>query len=313
MDEVTAKNIVVSCYYGILGRESDSEGLANYVSFLLRGGSVVDLLNGFIASKEFKNKYFSAISAESSDEKDSVFYFFHIPKTAGMSVKRYLQESSKGLVFPGFFIKDLLESVTCLSNYRYFSGHFLGFLDCLLRKQTRKATLLRDPLEQTISHYLHYIRDPSLPFHEKIKNKTLKEVCKDKRLSGFIRNYQSRYLSTLITDSVLINHTIEERDDLSENDIFQFALLAIEKFEILGVQDEFDPFIHALANSWDLIHLPTIYQENMATNKAGFNIDLDTKKLVFNLTEIDYEIYKIVKQNIANNSLNTTRNESRVG
>ena len=158
-----------------------------------------------------------------------------------------------------------------------------------------KATLLRDPVERTVSHYLHYIRDPSLPYHAAIKNKSLQQVCKDAHLSSFIKNYQTRYLSTLVTDPVQFEHTIELRYQIfNENDIFDAAVNAIKEFQLIGLQEKFEDFLTELADAWNLASPVLRYRQNIATNREHAKLDADIRKLIFSLTEMDYEIYNLV-------------------
>jgi hypothetical protein len=45
---------VTACYRGILDREPDAEGLKHYSSLLCQGTTMVEIMQSFISSKEFR-------------------------------------------------------------------------------------------------------------------------------------------------------------------------------------------------------------------------------------------------------------------
>src|ERR1700723_3784624 len=96
------------------------------------------------------------------------YYFFHIPKTAGVT-KAY------GLL-PKFFAPaeicphvtfDALLGISAeeRAKYRLFHGHFYNHLPHFLPEPLNVLTLLRHPFERAISHYRYILSSPAHPLH----------------------------------------------------------------------------------------------------------------------------------------------------
>lgn len=86
--------------------------------------------------------------------------FLHLPKTAGQSVRVFLNRSfPKRLMFPGQVDSHLaLYSKSDLKQFSIFSGHFSwALLDCL-GDDALFFTILRDPAARIISFYRHLRR-----------------------------------------------------------------------------------------------------------------------------------------------------------
>ena len=87
------------------------------------------------------------------------FYFLHIPKTAGTSVKAWLQAQGGFCICPDSLWTQLLRREReALGNYDLFAGHFYTSLAGYLHRDLSSFTFLRHPVEKSISHYLHIMR-----------------------------------------------------------------------------------------------------------------------------------------------------------
>src|ERR1051326_2100747 len=80
-----------------------------------------------------------------------------------------------------------------LAQYQAFRGHFLAFLEAHIGRRLATFTILRDPVERTISHYCHVRRSPEHPFHREGKVLSLAEFCEHPRTRHMVRDYQSGY------------------------------------------------------------------------------------------------------------------------
>jgi hypothetical protein len=132
----------------------------------------------------------------------SPLYSFHIPKTAGMSVYHFLhQRYPPELVCPESLWDELI-AVACsrATSYTVYAGHFFGYLDRFLGKLTTKFTLLRDPVERTVSHFCHVRRDPRHPFHETCRSQTLLNFVFAPETQYMAQDFQARNLSTAGAD-----------------------------------------------------------------------------------------------------------------
>lgn len=87
----------------------------------------------------------------------SEIHFWHIPKTAGTSVAGMIRRAyPSGESIPAHTARELLVmSAADVPNYRCYTGHFFSLLEPLVGRPLPTATILRDPVEQTLSMLAH--------------------------------------------------------------------------------------------------------------------------------------------------------------
>ncbi len=124
-------------------------------------------------------------------------YFFHIPKTAGVSTWRFLEHAYPASQICPYWLWDQLIRVSPneLRNWDIFRGHFLSHLELYTGRQFKTFTLLRDPVQRTISHYYHVRRSPEHPFYAHAVRLTIKEFCMHPSTRHMVVNYQCGYLA----------------------------------------------------------------------------------------------------------------------
>lgn len=266
------ENWIIASYRGLLGREPDQSGLRAHLRALNDGLAPEDLLRRMVGSAEFRQTLLKP--APHCDEER--YYFVHVPKTAGLSVREYLREAvdSKQL-FPGVFPVDLLRSQTPLATFTYFSGHLLGFLDKALGAPTRKAVLLRDPVERCISHFRHIKRDPTLQHHQAVQSMDLATALTKPDLSGFASNFQARYLWALQYDQYLVDHSVQLRaDEPDELALLDNGLRVLKSMDVIGVSEQHGTFLDNLAESWSLPKPNSEFRINQAVSQPSVNQQL---------------------------------------
>ena len=228
-------------------------------------------------------------------------YFVHIPKTAGMTVHEFLRTCRPGgrgapELFKGYFLKDVLDDLEAARRCTVFAGHFIGFLDPLLARDTRKATVLRDPVERAISHYRHVRRDSRLPFHDEFRRRTLAEVLDDPGLRGFAMNVQARYLAALADDPAWLDHTMQLRVSPRDDDeLLGRARQGLGLVELVGLHDRLPDFLDRLAIAWDLSRPAGIPQKNVAADRDGAEVTDDERAMLRDLNRVDAELYATVE------------------
>lgn len=87
----------------------------------------------------------------------SEIHFWHIPKTAGTSVAGMIRRAYPASeCIPAHTARDLLDMRTAdIPNYRCFTGHFFSLLEPLVGRRLPTVTILRDPVQQTLSLLRH--------------------------------------------------------------------------------------------------------------------------------------------------------------
>jgi hypothetical protein len=123
-------------------------------------------------------------------------FFMHVPKTAGMSMRLYLDgQYHEQDVCPAVRWQDLLGHEDELKRFRLVQGHFRYNLRELLADDARMLVILRDPLRRTVSALRHLQRDPSFHHdHQLAKDLTLSEVLRHPALMQKQNNVQARFL-----------------------------------------------------------------------------------------------------------------------
>lgn len=227
-------------------------------------------------------------------------YFVHIPKTGGMSVQAFLRGCSADggpapLLFDGFFLKDVIADLDAARCCNLFSGHFLGFLDPLLARPTHKATVLRDPVERAISHYLHVRRDPSLRHHAEFRGMPLGEVLARPSLRNFAVNVQARYLAALADDPGWFDHTMQVRAAPSgDEELLDRARAGLAMIEVVGLHERLPEFLRRLAGLWSLCPPDSIPRVNVAANRAGSSVGDGDREMLRDLNRVDTILHEEV-------------------
>jgi hypothetical protein len=125
-------------------------------------------------------------------------YFYHIPKTGGMSLRSFLADQyPDGDRCPAEDWRALAAyDQPALARFRLFYGHLSANLKDYLPAGVRTATFLRSPVGRTVSTIRHLMRDPSFhPMHERFKGRTLREAIYDDELMLGLQNAQTTLLS----------------------------------------------------------------------------------------------------------------------
>lgn len=243
----------------------------------------------------------------SSPEK---FFFIHIMKTGGTSFAQVMSEnfeeinrypySAEGL---GFFeqmesyihVPTFVENVNAnRENLRMISAHVPFATREYLQETYRTLTLLRDPVERTISYLKHCRR-----YHIEHQPMTLEEIYADGWFHAtFMQNYQTKIFSMTaqeaITDTRLKDHhpTMPPRNQINiknglSGDIAELSKVApgrfcmeffapstgvisvdeqrlsaakdsLDQIDVVGVTSQFDRFLSQLAqqHGWRIRSFP---------------------------------------------------------
>lgn len=87
----------------------------------------------------------------------SELHFWHIPKTAGTSVAGLIRRAYPAEeCLPAHTVKELIALPReRVPHFRCYTGHFFSLLEPLVRRRLPTVTILRDPVEQTLSLLRH--------------------------------------------------------------------------------------------------------------------------------------------------------------
>ena len=124
----------------------------------------------------------------------SQLYFLHIPKTAGSSITRLLEDSwPAGAVAPQRFVDELAAAGTGeLARYAVISGHH-GVIP--VTDARRVVTVLRDPARRAWSHY-RALGPEGEPGADPLRRfESFGALLDDEVHSWIARDYQARWLA----------------------------------------------------------------------------------------------------------------------
>lgn len=126
-------------------------------------------------------------------------YFWHIPKTAGMSFTKWLSEHyAPETVFEPHLLPDLRAAASAHElSHQLFCGHFAAELPDYLPRRPVTLTVLREPRARTISHLNHIWRAPDHYLHDRLRHlgHDLRAVLRDPVLRLAVSDVQARYLA----------------------------------------------------------------------------------------------------------------------
>lgn len=128
-------------------------------------------------------------------------YFWHIPKTAGMSIWTWLEPHYPAeAVYRFHLLPDLLRSAAAGelgADKQLFRGHFADAPLQLAIARLKTMTVLRDPTDRSLSHLAHVERALDHPHHDRVRSYRgdLDGLLSDPVLRRMLQDFQCRYLA----------------------------------------------------------------------------------------------------------------------
>jgi glycosyltransferase involved in cell wall biosynthesis len=231
-------------------------------------------------------------------------FFVHMQKTAGTALRQGLiNHFGKRAVYPtqGVDGTDPTQLVTSTDYLRErvaargeeieaITGHFPLCTRDLLDGGYTTVTLLREPVERTLSYLRHHRKEEPAD-----RDKSLEEIYENPfRFSGFVHNHMTKMLSLTpaeMTDGMLT--------PLELNEIhLERAKGALEGIDAVGLQERFDEFFGWLGarfgwqlgepetlNATDPVDVPQSFRDRITEDNA-----------------LDVELYECAKELVASRS-----------
>jgi hypothetical protein len=179
------------------------------------------------------------------------FFFLHVMKTAGGTLRRQiLANFDRDEVYPlkgldpdmrrANYRLDYLLSLPAerRSRIRVFTGHFPFVAVELLGMELTTITILRHPVERTLSYLRHCKR-----YHEQHRELSLEEIYEDPFFyPSFIKNHHAKLFAFTVDDDP------ESYMDALEIDPRRLALAKgnLERVDVVGTQERFDELLAEL-------------------------------------------------------------------
>ena len=236
----------------------------------------------------------------------SPILFLHIPKTAGVSIRQFLanQYHAKDICPWGDW-RSLSLNDGQISGYKLVQGHFGINVRQILPSGFRALTVLRDPIQRTLSSIRHMQRDPQFhPLHHRVKHMTVSQIIQEDSLAHYFRNVQTGYLSSQQPPREILRYLrAENRLDADPSDIEAPADLGratrqLDTIEFVGLCDDIGSLFSTLCEEMRF-HFPVFPPRiNVAPTDAALlsppitERDLD---LLREVNKLDIELYEYVR------------------
>jgi len=241
-------------------------------------------------------------------------YFLHIEKTAGSSVHRILTSSFPEASVCPTRLREELDGVNAatLRRYRLFSGHLTGGFTDFLGLPLKTITLLRDPVQRSISHYAHVRRDPSSEYHDLAQELSLRDFCLHPETRPLVEEYQARCLAGAALEAPLrqvvpdpLPRTRQDRDDLLRR-----ARATLNACIAVGVTEQLSATLTMFADVLGLDWSGVTPYENASYNRPRA-VDQETLGIIRELTVCDailhQEAIALLREQIGNAARSPSR------
>jgi hypothetical protein len=303
---MTVEEVVHSLYLALLGRPPAGGEEISKVAHLEAGGSVEELVTEFLESPEcclwfYRNPAFDALTAPDPLPVDTPrLYLWHLPKTGGSSLREMLRPHFEEHEFCGALTMSELYRMSNyrLRTFRVITGHFGPTLPQLLPEVPLiTATVLRDPVEMIVSHYVHWRdqgnpRDPLTTFAQ---NTPFDDWCRSAASHGLWSNPQA---TSLCLPRIPPNRQQAEISaegatlPIRENLLAERAAAQLEAIDIVGTTEDLVPVYRACLQS---LGVEPTFKEALREN-VGAGIDesvsASTRDWLLEHNTIDSRLYQ---------------------
>jgi len=165
-------------------------------------------------------------------------FFIHIAKTAGTSMRRMLErEFGARLVYPGSHHlrllpeanyphgSEILRDFARLPPHNVLTGHVTAAMADMLPRPYRTATIVRDPIQRSLSMLGHFSRNLKVP---------VEQLSEDRHFIRFnIADFQTRVLGA---DGVCDPHLVGPAD----RPMLERATRRLETLDFVGLTERFE-------------------------------------------------------------------------
>ncbi len=237
-------------------------------------------------------------------------FFDHIPKTAGTSLTKAMEEIMGERVQSSSLSNRHSLLVSHSTEKRLVAGHVWFYQNEELAKEYYYCTLLRDPVDRFLSQYY---------FNRSIVNKLICDgVLKDPVLgdpqvlaSYFLGLEEYLYSDTHGLFNTYTNmqavHFAQRKSnqpsDLSENDLLDAAISSLEDYDLVGTFDQAQGFIDKICDDFNRPHVALPLLNSTKARKEKHEIASSVIEKLNESNKVDAQLILWAKQRFKNGHL----------
>lgn len=222
----------------------------------------------------------------------AILYYLHIPKTAGTSFTNVIRtQFVPDAIYQPNSIQEFLNTPPEVVNRtRFLVGHLVYDLKPVFTQTPIYITMLRDPVERTISEYAQIKRAPEHAYYSVVKDQSLLEYVKDPRNVLIYGNLQTRFVG--------VDSTLEIGggwNEIANPAVLKRAVERLETFAFVGLAERFDESVEVLCDTfgWDIPE--SLRALNIGTNHPS-DISQEAIDIIHEHTQQDKELYETAKR-----------------
>jgi hypothetical protein len=228
-------------------------------------------------------------------------FFMHIPKTAGMSIRLYLQNQYPAAdIMPARDWHEVLRSGHLPSAFRLAAGHFAYNLRFALAAGTPVLTVLRDPVARTISALKHLRRDPDFhPDHALADGMSLRALIRNPAIMSRQNNIQAAYLCASSPPATVLAYlgrtgpqaTLADPAALEAPPSLALAQERLRAIEFVGHVDGLETLLSDLADAMNFHPAAYIPYVNQDPSAAAAGLDDEDLAMIRHYNAIDIALH----------------------
>jgi Sulfotransferase family len=252
-------------------------------------------------------------------------YFMHIMKTGGTAfttaMAKLCEEVGAGPSVTEIFLDQFVpRDPSEWNNVGFVTGHLPWEVRELLPPQTRSVTVLRDPIDRTLSHFWQVSINPDV--RAESPDFSLDEFVDSPRWNTLCRNYQARQLAHRV-DLAQAGKTYSAAErfaslgppfprehqyplqsffdcsplTMTDAELERVALRALSEIEFVGVTEELDALYALVAEKvWAVNDVAPLGRENTSPDRPRrATISDDLRNRIVAMTTVDQSLYEAAK------------------